>query len=69
MADQLATEFFETVVIETEIEPDTAIGDAALGDEAPEDLFQDLLKVHASAPVRRDLRPCSRSVALAPKAP
>jgi hypothetical protein len=30
--DQLATQFFETVVIETEIEPDTAIGDAALGD-------------------------------------
>ena len=50
-------------------ELDTAIGDAALGDEAPEDLLQDLLKVHASAPVRRDLRPCSRIVALAPKAP
>ena len=28
-----------------------AVGDAALGDEAPDDLFQDLLKVHASAPV------------------
>ena len=69
MADQLATEFFETVVIETEIEPDTAIGDAALGDEAPKDLFQDLIKVHASAPVRRDLRPWSRMVALAPEAP
>ena len=56
--DQLATEFFETVVIETEAELDPAIGDAALGDEAPEDLFQDPLKVHAFAPVRRDLRPC-----------
>ena len=31
----------------------TAIGDAALGDEAPEDLFQHPLKVHASAPVCR----------------
>jgi hypothetical protein len=29
---------------------------AALGDEPPEDLFQDLLKVHASALVRRNLR-------------
>jgi hypothetical protein len=28
MADQLATEFFETVVIETEAELNTAIGDA-----------------------------------------
>jgi hypothetical protein len=65
--DQLATEFFETVVIETEVEPDTAIGDAALGDEAPEDLFQDLIKVHAPAPVCRSLRPCARTVALAPK--
>src|SRR6516162_6368519 len=27
------------------------IGDAAFGDEAPDDLLQDLLKVHASAPV------------------
>ena len=68
-ADQLTTEFFETIVIESEAELDTAIGDAALGDEAPDDLLQDLLKVHASAPVRRDLRPCSRIVALAPKAP
>ena len=50
-ADQLATEFFETIVIETEAELDTAIGDAALGDEAPDDLLQHLLKVHASAPV------------------
>src|SRR5262249_28471460 len=67
-ADQLTTEFFETIVIESEAELDTAIGDPALGDEAPDDLFQDLLKVHASAPVRRDLRLCSRSLALAPKA-
>ena len=39
-ADQLAAEFFESVVIETEAELDTAIRDAALGDEAPEDFFQ-----------------------------
>jgi len=68
-ADQLTTEFFETIVIKSEAELDTTIGDAALGNEAPDDLLQDLLKVHASAPVRRDLRPCSRIVALAPKAP
>ena len=49
--DQLTTEFFEAIVIESEAELDTAIGDAALGDEAPDDLLQDLLKVHASAPV------------------
>ena len=68
-ADQLTTEFFETIVIKSEAELDTAIGDAALGNEAPDDLLQDLLKVHASAPVRRELRPCSRIVAPAPKAP
>jgi hypothetical protein len=39
--DQLATEFFETVVTETKAELNPAIGNAALGDEAPEDLFQD----------------------------
>jgi hypothetical protein len=50
-ADQLTTEFFETIVIESEAELDTAIGDALLGNEAPEDLLQHLLKVHASAPV------------------
>jgi hypothetical protein len=54
-ADQLATEFFETLVIEIEAELDTAIRDAALGDEAPEDLLQHPLKVHASALVRHDL--------------
>ena len=37
-ADQFATEFFETIIIETKAELDPAIGDAALGDEAPEDL-------------------------------
>ena len=68
-ADQLTTEFFQTIVIESEAELDSAIGDAALGNEAPDDLLQDLLKVHASAPVRGDLRPCSRIVALASKAP
>jgi hypothetical protein len=47
--DQLATQFFETVVIETKAEPDPAIRDAALGDEAPEDLLQHPLKIHASA--------------------
>jgi hypothetical protein len=49
--DQLTTEFFETIVIESEAKLDTAMGDAALGHEAPDDLFQDLLEVHASAPV------------------
>ncbi|MGA8479006.1 MAG: hypothetical protein WB696_13700, partial [Chthoniobacterales bacterium] len=53
--DQLATEFFETVIVETKAELNPAIGDAALGDEAPEDLLQHPLKVHASAPVRHDL--------------
>src|SRR5438045_3179243 len=65
-ADQLATEFFETVVIKTEVEPDTAIGNAAFRDEAPEDLFQDLIKVHASALVRHDLR---RSLMSCPRFP
>ena len=54
-ADQLAPQFFETVIIETETEPDAAIRNAAFRNEAPEDLFQDLIKVHASAPVRRAL--------------
>jgi len=49
--DQLITEFFKTIVIESEAELDSAIGDAAFGDEAPDHLLQDLLKVHASAPV------------------
>jgi hypothetical protein len=49
--DQLATEFFETVVIEAEGELYPAIGDAALGDEAPEDLFQDPRKIHSFAPL------------------
>jgi len=48
--DQLATQFFETVVIETKAELYPAIGDAALGDEAPDDLFQDLLKVQRFRP-------------------
>ncbi len=54
-ADQLAPEFFDTVVIETEAELDTAIRDAAFGDEAPEDLLQYPCKVHVSAPVRHDI--------------
>jgi hypothetical protein len=48
--DQLAPDVVEGVVVEAEDSLDPAIGDAALGDETPEDLFQDLLKVHASAP-------------------
>ncbi len=48
--DQLAPDVVEGVVVEPEAALDPAIRDAALGDEAPEDLFQDLLKVHASAP-------------------
>ena len=55
-ADQLATEFFQTLVIETEAEPNPAIRNAALGDETPEDLFQHPPKVHVPAPVRHDLR-------------
>jgi hypothetical protein len=38
-ADQLAAEVFECVVIEAENSLYPARGDAALGDEAPEDLF------------------------------
>jgi len=48
--DQLATQFFETVIIETKAELNPAIGDAAFGDEASEDLLQHPLKVHASVP-------------------
>ncbi len=48
--DQLATQFFETVIIETKAELNPAIRDAALGEEAPEDLLQHPLKVHASVP-------------------
>ena len=54
--DQLATQFFETVMIETKAQLNPAIGDAALSDEASEDLFQHPRKVHVSALVRRDLR-------------
>jgi len=50
MTDQLATQFFETVIIETKAQLNPAIGNAALGDEAPEDLLQHPLKVHASVP-------------------
>ena len=49
--DQLTAEFFQTILIESEAELDSAIGDAAFGDQAPDNLLQDLLKVHASAPV------------------
>jgi hypothetical protein len=38
--DQLASEFFETVVIESEAELDTAVGDAALGNKSPDDFFR-----------------------------
>ena len=55
--DQLATDFLETVVIETEAEPDAAIGNAAFGDEAPEDLFQDPRKIHAPSPFTALCRP------------
>ena len=54
--DQLAPDVVEGIVVEVETSLYPAIGDAALGDEPPEDLFQDLLKVHASALVRRNLR-------------
>ena len=69
--DQLATEFFETVIVETKAELNPAIGDAALGDEAPEDLLQHPLKVHASAlfatTCRRYRMSCSRPAAIAPQ--
>ncbi|MBV8934776.1 MAG: hypothetical protein JO320_10255 [Alphaproteobacteria bacterium] len=48
---QFAPDVVEGVVVEAEDSLDPAIGDAALGDEASEDFFQDLLKVHASAPL------------------
>jgi hypothetical protein len=54
--DQLAPDVVEGIVVEVETSLYPAIGDAALGDEPPEDLFQDLLKVLASALVRRNLR-------------
>ena len=61
-----APDVFEGVVVEAETSLYPAIGDAALGDEAPDHLFQDLLKVHASALVRCDLR---RSLMSAPTGP
>ena len=69
--DQLTTEFFETIVIESEAELNTAIGDAALGDEAPDDLFQDLLKVHALPPpfTAAFALALGRSISAAPKVP
>jgi hypothetical protein len=45
-ADQLAAERFESIVIETEAELDSAIRDAALRDETPEDLLQHARKIH-----------------------
>jgi hypothetical protein len=42
--------FFETVIIKTKAELNPAIGDAAFGDMAPEDLLRHPLKVHASVP-------------------
>jgi hypothetical protein len=48
---RFATEFFETLVIEAEGELYPAIGDAALGDEAPENLFQDPRKINTFAPL------------------
>jgi hypothetical protein len=68
--DQLAPKVVERVVVEAEGSLKPAIGDAALGDEAPEDLFQDLLKIHASAPFAATfvLSP-GRSVSAAPKVP
>jgi len=65
--DQLTTEFFQTIVIESKAELDAAIGDAALGDEAPDDLLQDLLKVQCFRSRCRGLRPCLRTVDIAPR--
>jgi hypothetical protein len=49
-ANQLAAKVFESLVIEAEASLDTAIRDAALGDEAPDDLFQYSRKIHDHAP-------------------
>jgi hypothetical protein len=48
-ANQLAAKLFDSVVIETVAEPYGAIGNAALGDEAPEDLLQDPGEIHDAA--------------------
>jgi hypothetical protein len=52
-ADQLATQFFETVMIETKAQLDAAIGDAALSDGAPEDLRSTRSKFMLPPPLPR----------------
>jgi len=44
--DHFVPDVFEGIVVEVEASFYPAIGDAALGDEAPEDLFQHPRKVH-----------------------
>jgi hypothetical protein len=56
-SDQLTTELFQTIVIDSKAELDPAIGDAAFGDKAPDDLLEDLLKVHASVPILSRRKP------------
>ena len=50
--EAIAADVFEGLVVEVEPSFYPAIGNAALGDEAPKDLLQHPLKVHALAPVR-----------------
>ena len=47
-ANQLAPDVVKGGVVDAKDSLNPAIGDAAFGDEAPEYLFQDLLKVHVS---------------------
>ena len=55
-ADQLATQLFDRVVIETVTELYTAIGNAALGHEAPEHFIQYSGEIHDGACLPADLR-------------
>jgi hypothetical protein len=65
--DHFAPDVFQGIVVEVETSFYPAIGDAALGDEAPENLFQHPRKVRVPAPVRRDLRLCPRTVEIPPR--
>jgi hypothetical protein len=67
--DQFAADVFEGLVVEVETSFYPAIGHAALGDEAPEDLFQHPRKVHASALVRCDLRLSGMNLTLGSESP
>ena len=49
-ADQHATELGKSIVIETKPEFDTAMGNTALGQQAPDDFLQNPVKVHSLPP-------------------